>query len=393
LTGWTGFRGLNRDATVDWLPDSLPDAPVPEWVFDFSGEGLGGIAASDRHVIWGGRDQFDTSDVFVCADAKSGREIWRLAYPASPPPGTEARDGRLDYGNSPRGTPLIAGDRVVTIGAFGDVHCLELETGNRIWSLNYLVDFEAKLPTWGFSGSPLLVGDHLILQPGGKVASLVAVRLSDGESVWETPGDLAGYASPIRATGKWQNQVIVSDSDSFGGWDSDTGQQLWDVKPHFGGEFLVPSPVLAGGRILFIGEANGARLHEWAADGKLIETPVATNDTLTPDTHTPIVVGDQIVVCQGSLYVLDSKTLQESALYDGLNFGNHVSLISDGRERVLVFSDTGALHLFRVTDGQIQLAATARLTDDKVDRYSHPALVGDRFYVRLGTKIACFNLR
>ncbi len=393
MTGWTGWRGPNRDAIVDRLPDSLADKLVPDWTVDVAGEGHGGISATDRHVIWGGRDVLDTSDVFVCVDARTGKEVWRHAYPASPPDGAQAKDGRLDYGNSPRGTPLIAGDRVVTVGAFGDVCCLELETGKLIWSLNYRVDFEGKLPAWGYSGSPLLIGDRLILQPGGSEASLVAVNLSDGETVWESPGDPAGYASPVRASGNWQNQVIVSDADSFGGWDLETGKKLWDIKPRLGGEFLVPSPVPAGDGVLFVGEANGARIHRWGEDGTLAATPVAENDIVTPDTQTPVVAEDHILICQGSLYVLDRESLQERARYDGLAFGDHVSLISDGRRRVLVVAGSGDLHLFEFSDGKLHLTASAKLTDEKVDSYSHPALVAGRLYVRLGKRVACFVLK
>ncbi len=66
------------------------------------------------------RDLIDRSDLFFCLDAATGQQMWKLQYPALPPPDAETRDGRLDFGNAPRATPLLCGDRVVTLGAMGD---------------------------------------------------------------------------------------------------------------------------------------------------------------------------------------------------------------------------------------------------------------------------------
>src|SRR6202008_4777748 len=103
--------------------------------------------------VVGSRDLLDRNDHFQCFDMEDGTLIWQHVYPAL---------GKLDYGNSPRATPLIHDEYVYTLGAFGHLCCLEIETGIMMWQLNAAKDFGAPAMIWGHSGTPLIVGNKLI---------------------------------------------------------------------------------------------------------------------------------------------------------------------------------------------------------------------------------------
>ena len=122
-SSWPGWRGPARDGRVRFLPDRLPREPTFLWRKTLQRPGLGGIAATDKHVLIGDRDVSNSFDVFRCYSADDGSELWTVQYPAQ---------GQLDYDNMPRATPLIYEGHAYLLGAFGDLSCVELETGARL---------------------------------------------------------------------------------------------------------------------------------------------------------------------------------------------------------------------------------------------------------------------
>ena len=109
--------------------------------------------------------------------AADGTVRWTLRYLAS---------AKFDYGNAPRTTPLVSGDKVWLYGAAGHLHCVELTSGAVLWKKNVREEFKAVDDNaWGLCSSPLLVDGKLILNPGGLEASVV------GDRCRQRPGDLA----------------------------------------------------------------------------------------------------------------------------------------------------------------------------------------------------------
>ena len=105
-----GWRGAQRNGQAAWLPDRLAAPPNIVWRQPLNEVGLGGVAATGRYVLVSDREAGDTADVFRCLSAETGKELWAVRY---------AAPGKLDYGNSPRATPLIDGERVFLAGAHG----------------------------------------------------------------------------------------------------------------------------------------------------------------------------------------------------------------------------------------------------------------------------------
>ena len=57
--------------------------------------------------------------------------------------------------------------------------------------------FGGSVPRWGYSESPLVDGDRVIVTPGGRGASVVALNKATGDLVWKSQDDAAGYSSAI----------------------------------------------------------------------------------------------------------------------------------------------------------------------------------------------------
>lgn len=353
------------------------------WESPLGGPGLGGIAATDRLVIFGDRDLQDQRDVFRCYDAELGLPLWIVEYDAP---------GQLDYGNTPRTTPLIHDGRVYLLGAFGDLHCVNLDTGEIIWRLNLRERFQsdAELP-WGYCGSPFIVDNKLIVNPGAESASLVALKPESGELVWAAPGRAPGYGSFIVATLGGVEQIVGYDATSLGGWNVETGKRRWELVPAEDGDFNVPTPVVFKGCLLVATENNGTRLYAFDDQGRIKSEPVASNLRLSPDMTTPVVIGDQLFCVDRLIYRLDlSDPLRLVWQKRDRALSDYASLIASD-DRLLVVG-SGELLLLDAKADRYEIISRLRVFEDNAELYSHPAIIGDRLYIRGETLLRCIKL-
>ena len=382
---WPGWRGPNRDGHVPWLPETLPDQAKFLWRKKLFNQGLGGIAATEKYVVVVDRDLADATDIFHCFAADTGDEIWIVRQIAP---------GRLDYGNSPRATPLIWENLVFLYGAFGHFHCVELATGKVVWQSDLRSQFGVtdKL-VWGMACSPLIVGGKLILSPGGKEASLVAVEPRTGKVIWKSPGNPAAFASIVVGSFGGKQQIIGYDNISLGGWDIATGKRLWTLVPEVAKDFNVPTPIVWGDKLVVATENNGTRIYGFDAEGNIKPQPLAEYFDLAPDTHTPVIAGDRLFGVWSRLYCLSLSnglkplwTAQDEAFFD------YATILATD-ERLLITSQAGELLLIDAKADQFKILSRLKLFEDENGVYSHPALVGERLYVRSSGEVVCLPLK
>lgn len=382
---WPAWRGTSRDAVVPWLPDRLPKEPKIVWRTPLAAVGLGGVAATQKYVLVSDRELDDQFDCFRCLDAATGKELWAHRYPAP---------GMLDYGNSPRATPLVSEGKCWLLGAHGNLSCVELATGRELWQLDVKSEFglveELK---WGLCGSPLLEGGKLILYPGGPKAALVALDPATGKTIWKTPGNPPGYGSLIVATLGGQRQIVGHDASALNGWDAATGKLLWSLAPPIAGDFNVPTPIVWQGKLLVSTENNGTRMFRFMDGGLIVQEPVAAFESLSPDTHTPVAIGNRLFGVHQDLYCLDLAAGLKLLWKNGdLVFVEHTNLIAS-KDRLLVSTSEGELLLLDATADKFTLLGRLKVLQGDGGLLSHPALVGSRLYLRGSGEIVCVELQ
>lgn len=393
--GWTGWRGPERTGRVDWLPDQLPEEPTIVWSRPLARSGLGGIAATRTHVVLGDRDDADERDVFRCFDADTGDVIWEVEYDAP---------GDLDYGNSPRATPLIHNGRVILLGAMGDLHCVKLATGETHWKRHLVWDFavpKAAMSVWGYCYSPLIVDDRLVVSPGAPDAAVVALDPMTGAELWRTPGKPAGYGSFVAAMVGGRRQVIGFDAESLGGWEVATGRRIWDWKPPVGGGFNVPTPVLLPGksvRVLISNETDGTLLFAFNEDGRLLAESAVSSRDLSAEMATPVAIGRHVVGTQDRLVALDAgEALRTLTALEEPSLATYAAVIA-GPTSVLTVGNGGRLALYDVSEDGCRLNSTtivlpaSESSEARCPIYSHPAIVGTRLYIRGSHDFVCVDL-
>jgi outer membrane protein assembly factor BamB len=382
---WPAWRGANRDALAPKLPDRLADKPTEVWRATLTDRGIGGVAATTKYVLVSDRELDDQFDVFRCLDAASGRELWAHRYPAP---------GLLDYGNSSRATPLVSGERCFTLGAHGHLSCLGLATGRPLWQLDVKREFGlVEALKWGLCGSPLVADGRLILYAGGPQAALVALDPATGKAIWKTPGNPPGFGSLIVATLGGKRQIVGHDALALCGWDVATGKRLWTLEPPIPGDFNVPTPLTWQGHLIVSTENNGTRMFRFAAGGAIDAEPVAEYAALSPDTHSPVIVGDRLFGILNGLHCLDLAGGRLAPLWIGKDaaFLEHASLIA-APGRLLVTSGDAELILIDASAGELRILGRQKALDGESGLLSHPALVGSRLFLRGTSEVVCLEL-
>jgi outer membrane protein assembly factor BamB len=192
---WPQWRGPHRDAIsheTGLLKEWPAEGPHVVWTATNLGGGYSTVAVAGKRLFTTG-DRTDAC--FVLAfDASSGKPLWtaKLGKPGAPGWGGFA---------GPRSTPTVEGDSLYAVGQYGELVCLEAATGRQQWSKDFIKDFGGTRPEWGFSESPLVDEDKVIITPGGEKGAIVALNKKTGAEIWRSKEfkDLAHYSSLMPA--------------------------------------------------------------------------------------------------------------------------------------------------------------------------------------------------
>jgi outer membrane protein assembly factor BamB len=265
---WPQFLGPKRDGV--WreagIVDTLPKEPKFLWRTEV-GEGYSGPAVADGSVFVTDLVRGDVAGTpkkgvagkerVLCIDEKTGAVRWKYEHDVI---------YRVSYPGGPRCTPTVDGDRVFTLGAMGDLLCLDVKKGAVIWKKNFMSDFGATLPQWGFASHPLVDGDKLICLVGGTEGrGVIAFNKKTGAEIWKAlsiRGD-PGYCVPvIYEFGKnKKRQLIIWHTHAVVALDPESGKRLWSQDWEIRVALTIPMPRLVDGDKLFLTAFyNGATL-------------------------------------------------------------------------------------------------------------------------------------
>ncbi|MDA0835737.1 MAG: PQQ-like beta-propeller repeat protein [Planctomycetota bacterium] len=211
--GLSSETGLN----LDWPAEG----PPRRWSKPI-GSGYSSPVIGDEHLIVFHRVGDD--EVVESFDPETGETDWRFTYPT-------AYVCRYEYSNGPYSTPAIDDNRVYAWGAEGSLHCLDLDTGEVVWRRSLSEDFSVPENLFAVGTSPLIEGEFLILNVGGKEPNtgIVALDKSSGATVWSATCDAAGYATPIGATIHDRRYLFVFTAEGLVSLDPADGRVWWQI--------------------------------------------------------------------------------------------------------------------------------------------------------------------
>lgn len=423
---WPQWMGPERDGV--WretgLVDSFgSDGPPVRWRVPVKA-GYVGPAVAQRRVYLLDREagkpqerargdrsvpQMPGNERVLCLDADTGKTLWEHVYDCP---------YRIAYPSGPRATPVVQGGRVYTLGAMGDLRCLDAASGTVIWANSLATAYQADPPVWGFASHPLLDGTRLIVPVGGSNSAVVAFDTATGREVWraqQTPE--IGYAPLVIQEIAGRRQLLFWHSDAVSGLNPTNGEVHWTHPYPVVGkpqrpEVTIARPRVEGDRLFLTSFYQGSLLLRVPSVGGSPEViwnrRSAKQSEMTDGLHTVMstpVIRDGFVygVCAfGELRCLDLKTgdrVWESLdLFPGKGgFFAHAFIVPQG-DRCWFWTDQGDLVLGRLSPRGLDVVSRAHVLDPIENTrgrevlWCHPAFAQRRAYVHNGRELICLDL-
>ena len=225
---WPQWRGPNRDGISKekgLLQEWPVDGPQLVWQKDNLGDGYSTPSIADGRIFLINNQGLE--DEYVQAlNIKNGEQIWQLHL------GIVGNPKQSPNYPGARSTPTVDGSMVYALGSDGDLVCVDAAKGQERWRKNLRTDFAGKPGTWAYAESPLIDGNVLVVTPGGKEATIVALDKQSGDVIWKSPSELpdgesAGYASAIIVNAAGVKQYVQFCGKGLVGVDAKTGKPLW----------------------------------------------------------------------------------------------------------------------------------------------------------------------
>ena len=388
-TDWLQWGGPTRNfmTTSKGLAPSWPaSGPKQLWSRPL-GQGHSSILVSGNtlYTMYSQGEQ----EVVIALAADTGKTIWEYKYDA-PIAGMNYKEGL-----GPHSTPLLAGDRLFTVGAIGKFHALDKKSGKVLWSHDLWKEFGGKKMDRGYSCSPLLYKNTIILTLGGQGQTLIAFNPNDGSVVWKNQSLDMSPSSPIIINVDGQDQLVAFLGKQIAGVNPDNGELLWS-HPHVTDWGLnISTPVWGKDNLLFLSSAysGGSRVLKLAqAGGKTTVTELWFNNRLRIHHGTAIRIGDYVYGSSGdfgpAFFAAINVNTGEIAFQDR-SFPKINSLYVDGK--LIMLDEDGNLLLATVSPAGLKVISKVSLMKNLA--WTAPTLVGTKLYVRDRQTIAALDLR
>jgi outer membrane protein assembly factor BamB len=378
---WPQWRGPNRDgiSKESGLLKQWPaEGPPLVWKAVGAGRGYSSFSvASGKLYTLGLRGD---REFVIAFDIANGKEAWATAH-----------GGKFenDRGDGPRGTPTVDGDRVYALGGNGDLSALDARTGKIVWSKNVLKEFGGSNIQWGISESPLVMGNKVLVNAGGRNASIVALNKDNGNVMWKSQSDEAGYSSAIPLQINGGIRVVFFTAARALGLDVNDGRLLWEYARPSNNVANVATPIARGNRIFISSDyGTGGGVVEIKEDNKAQE--IYFTKDMRNHHSSSVLVGDYLYGFSSAILTAMRFDSGEIAWRDR-SVGKGSLVFADGH--LYCFSENGVVGLVEATPAGYKEKGRFRIAQDSLPTWTHPVVAGGRLYLRDQDTIYAYDVK
>lgn len=372
---WTQFRGPMRNgfcSETNLLKKWPAEGPKLVWVSDTVGDGFTSAVIQDKTIFTTGKR--DSLEVLTALDY-NGNLKWQ----------TVLGKAFMDEWPQSRSIPTIYKDKLYAITLLGKLCCIDFNTGKLVWNLDIRKSFGGG-ENENFCESPLVEDDKVIITPGGKTTTMVALNSSNGETIWKTESiaDSNNYVSPVLIRSGDQKIIFTNVLHNFLAVDFNSGKILWkDTLPN---NNFVP---LSNEQKVYVSGYYGGRM--MSVDEKTVTT--LWKDTLVSNVlGGAIKFGNRIYspTVRSGLCCMDEESGKILGFNKNVKLAN--LLVADGM--IYSYEDrNGKLSLLKPTETNTEVVSSFKINKGEGPHIAHMSIADGFLYVRHGKYLMAYNIK
>ena len=380
---WTQWRGPARDGSVSSknTPAAWPEALKRTWRVEI-GEGYSSPVVAGGHVFVHGRR--DPEEIVESINLADGKVLWQQKYQAE----FKKNQYAVEMAKGPNATPLVAGNRLFTLGVTGLLNAWDTDTGKQLWSRDFSKSIDTSKLFCGTAASPLIVDGRLVVQVGSDIhgGQVLGLNPATGATEWEWRGLGPGYASPVVVDVGGSSQIVALTEGSIIGLEGKSGKELWTVPFPDEWHENVSTPLWTGAQLIVSGTRQGTHAYTLAqTGGKWQATELWKNPDIAMYLSSPV-FGDGLIYGhsskkKGQFFAIDAKTGAVRWTTEGRE-GEHASLLLTPQNVIFLTNGADLIVAKRNTPA---FAVERRYEVAEGSTFAMPLLLGENILVRDAT--------
>lgn len=330
-------------------------------------------------------------NVVIALKASTGETVWEYKHARTVHEGIETR-----FGTGPRSTPTIAKGNVYTVSFDGLLTCLNKSTGKVVWSHDLMKEFGAKSPEFGFSSSPVVYKNTLVVAVGGKGCGLMAFDLGSGSVAWKKHDFENTYSSPIVINVGGEDQIVLLTDREIVGVSAKNGNMRWQF-PHVNQwKTNILTPLWGKDGLLYIasgGDAGSRMLRLMRSGAKTEAAQVWASRKMKTGHGNAVRVGDYIYGVGGyrnAATISAINALTGEIAWQEKEEGYSAGTLVYADKKLFLLKDDGSLSLMMPSPKGLEIKSTVQLL--KETAWAMPTIVGKRMFVRDTENIMALDL-
>jgi outer membrane protein assembly factor BamB len=275
----------------------------------------------------------------------------------------------------------VDGDSLYVLTENGDLACLKIQDGTRVWQRNILADFGGRNIQWLISESPLIDGNKVIVTPGGRGAGVVALDKTSGKTIWTSKelSDEAGYASVIVADVQGVRTLMTLTSEGGVGIRASDGKLMWNYPRVANRTANITTPVFHDNKVFYssaYGTGGGLlRLTGQAGEVRMQEA-YFTRDLQNHHDNS-------ILTC------LEFDT--GKVMWQNRSVGKGSLMYADGS--LYILGENNVVGLAEATPAGYREKGRFSIPDQGLNSWAHPVVAGGKLYIRNQGTLASYDVR
>lgn len=388
------FRGPKRNgisSSTDLLKEWPADGPKLDWKTTDLGMGYSSVAVAGKQVFTMGDRKGDC--YLIAIDRQTGKKLWDLRV--GKPGGSYA---------GPRSTPTVDGSCVYALGQFGDLVCVERDSGKELWRKSFTRDFKGRYGGWQYAESVLIDGDKLICAPGDPKATMVALNKKNGDVIWKCAieQDKAAYSSVMIAEVNGIRQYVQLLANSLVGVSAKEGKLLWrygNNYDHFKGNTANIPTVIVRDNYIFCSAGygrGGGLIKLTESNGNFEVEEIYFKRELNNKHGGVILVGDYLYGDRddsGRPWCAEFKTGKIRWQKKQRTKGRGSASLTYADGHLYVRYSNGYVALVKATPEAYEEVSTFKVPNGTGNCWAHPVVTNGRLYLREKDTLWCYNIK